>query len=139
MPTHRYVVGLMFTKDGSRVLLIQKNRPVWQSGKLNGPGGKLEPDESFEDAMVREFREETGLDTFKDEWKHVLTWNGPDYELRFYSTQTDAVYDAKTTTDEHVRTYYTESMNQLPLVPNLKWIIPLCSDQSQIFPLTVQE
>lgn len=56
---HRYVLGLLFSEDASRVLLVWKNRPAWQNGKLNGIGGKIEPGETPLQAMDREFVEET--------------------------------------------------------------------------------
>lgn len=63
----RYVVGFMFTTDLSKVLLILKNKPEWQSGKLNGIGGKVEDGETFHAALAREFLEETGARF--DGWK----------------------------------------------------------------------
>lgn len=56
---HRYVVGFLFSEDESRVLLVLKNRPAWQEGKLNGVGGKIEAGETPLQAMEREFKEET--------------------------------------------------------------------------------
>lgn len=66
----RYVVGFMFSEDRSAVALIRKCKPEWQHGKLNGIGGKIEPNEDAVQAMVREFKEETGADTEPGEWKH---------------------------------------------------------------------
>ena len=57
----RYVLGFVFSLDASRVLLIWKNRPEWQKGKLNGIGGKIEEGELPIDAMKREFSEETSF------------------------------------------------------------------------------
>ena len=59
-PKKTYVAGFLFSPDRSRVLLIRKNRPAWQAGKLNGLGGKIEPGETPPQAMRREFREEQG-------------------------------------------------------------------------------
>ena len=55
----RYVLGFYF--DGDRVLLINKTKPEWQRGKLNGLGGTVESGEAPILGMVREFREESGL------------------------------------------------------------------------------
>lgn len=51
---------LVFVIDGPRVLLIRKKRGLG-AGKINGPGGKLEPDETPEQCAVRETAEEVGL------------------------------------------------------------------------------
>jgi hypothetical protein len=60
----RYVLGFVFSEDSSRVLLVWKNRPAWQAGKLNGIGGKIEAGETPLQAMQREFREETLVDGY---------------------------------------------------------------------------
>ncbi len=46
----------------NRVLLILKNKPAWQKGKVNLVGGKIEPGEEPEQAAQRELKEETGLE-----------------------------------------------------------------------------
>lgn len=51
---------LCFVLDGRRVLLIHKKTGLG-AGKINGPGGRIEPGETARDAAVRETREETGL------------------------------------------------------------------------------
>jgi 8-oxo-dGTP diphosphatase len=57
-------------KDG-RVLLIQKKRGLG-AGKVNAPGGKLEPGESPMEAAVRETQEEIGVTPLHLEERGVL-------------------------------------------------------------------
>ena len=48
---------LMFIRDKDRILLIRKKRGIG-AGKINGPGGKLDPGETVLECAVRETQEE---------------------------------------------------------------------------------
>lgn len=52
--------ALCFVVRDGRILLIHKKRGLG-AGKVNGPGGRLEPGESAVDAARRETREEVGV------------------------------------------------------------------------------
>lgn len=58
VPTERAV--LCFVVSGRSILLIHKKTGLG-SGKVNGPGGRIEPGETSHDAAIRETREETGI------------------------------------------------------------------------------
>jgi len=51
---------LLFLRDEEKLLLIHKKRGLG-TGKVNGPGGRLEACETWAQAAIRETREETGL------------------------------------------------------------------------------
>ncbi len=55
--TPNMYANLLFVIEGDRVLLIRKKRGLGQ-GKVNGPGGKLEPGEDALTSAVREIEEE---------------------------------------------------------------------------------
>ena len=57
----KYVVGFLFSPKHDWVVLIEKLRPKWQVGLLNGVGGHIESGELSYKAMVREFHEEAGV------------------------------------------------------------------------------
>ena len=52
---------LMFVCREDEVLLIRKKRGHG-AGKINGPGGKIDPGESPREGAIRETREETGIE-----------------------------------------------------------------------------
>lgn len=56
--THEGVYGVILR--GNSLLLIKKYRGPY-AGKLDLPGGKMEPGETEKEALIREVREETGI------------------------------------------------------------------------------
>lgn len=57
-PTER--ATLCFVVRAGRILLIRKKRGLG-AGKVNGPGGRVEPGESLRDCAIRETQEELGV------------------------------------------------------------------------------
>lgn len=122
-----YVLGFAFHPYHHSVLLITKNRPQWQAGLLNGIGGRVEStDKTLEDAMVREFREETGVVTSRLDWKYLgeHAQAGVFSMSLFYITlDQEAAERASSTTDEIVSWFslaelgrlFIEGVNGLPM------------------------
>ena len=121
-----YVVGFLFSEDMKRVVLIHKNKPAWQVGLLNGVGGKIEQDESPKNAIKREFEEETGL-TISD-WKYYAKVSGDEWCVDFFHATSKDIDSVKSITDEKVEIFNVSDINTLPVIPNLKWLIPMCFD-----------
>lgn len=128
----KYVLGFAFNTARTQVALIEKNRPAWQAGKLNGIGGHVEPNEENIEAMVREFQEETGTPwTWNEDWQHFATMQGLDWVVYcFFTTEVDFTL-LRTMTDEKV---WTIRVDQLPpnTLMNLRWLIPLALDSELI-------
>jgi 8-oxo-dGTP diphosphatase len=121
----RYVLGFLFDPQRIAVLLIRKQRPDWQRGKLNGIGGKIEAGEVPSQTMEREFREETGMAI--SSWRHfgqfrTRTENGLDLVYCWHATASLA--EAKQLTDEPLEKV---SVRRLPgwCVYNVYWLVPM--------------
>jgi 8-oxo-dGTP diphosphatase len=54
-------VGAIITSPGGRLLLIRRGHEP-EAGRWSLPGGRIEPGETDQQALVREVREETGLE-----------------------------------------------------------------------------
>jgi len=137
-----YVVGFMFSADLRFVLLVLKNRPDWQRGKLNGVGGKVEENESPDQAMSREFLEEAAIDT--EDWLRFATL-GDDrgWIIHFYYAKGD-INKAKTVTDESLMMFpLWKVSSDTTLIPNLTWLIPMAlsmqKERCDYFQITEQQ
>lgn len=56
----RDVATLLFVRRHNELLLIRKKRGLG-AGKINAPGGRLEPGETLEEGAIREVQEEVGV------------------------------------------------------------------------------
>ena len=104
---------LLFLIKNNQILLAMKRRG-FGAGRFNGAGGKVEPDESIDQALVRETQEEIGVTpinftkmadiTFDQQYKgqpsimhvHVFTsdnWQGTPTESEEMSPQWFAIND----------------------------------------------
>ena len=128
--TKSYCLGFAFGKSDD-VLLIRKNKPEFQKGKLNGVGGKLEGKETPLEAMIREFAEEADIVTTKDDWELRIFLQGKDWEVAVFCCFID-ISNAKALTDEPLEVIkISDISSRQDLMFNLHWIIPYCLDDDQ--------
>lgn len=69
-------LGYILSPDGGRVLLVHRiaRSTDDQLGKYNGLGGKQERDESVADCMIREIREEAGIEVEEMQLRGTINW-----------------------------------------------------------------
>jgi 8-oxo-dGTP diphosphatase len=144
LPYQAYVNGFCINLTTQQVLCIEKQRPLFQKGKWNGIGGKIEPGENPKHAMAREFHEECGVLTDPTDWQHTLSLEGSDFVVHFYRRFVTDFPLVTQTTDERLGFMYLkdimDSVNQpVPVLANMRWILPFqFFGEGYDMPLTVR-
>jgi 8-oxo-dGTP diphosphatase len=126
-----YVLGFAFLNDDKDVILIEKTKPDWQKGLLNGVGGKLEDyDDSSVHAMVREFREETGIETTIHEWDYFGEMYGDGFHINlFRASLDDARPEALTDEIPYICDVATLNKSRDMCISNIPWLVNMALDQ----------
>ncbi len=115
------VVG--FITDGKRILLINKNRPENQKGLFNGVGGAVQENETPLEAMVREAKEETGLEI--KEWIEIDVFpypNGITLYLYQATISCKEIEQFQSPTDEKVSLFDKDKLPE-NLVHDIAYIV----------------
>ena len=133
-----YVDGAMFSEDFKKIVLVKKNKPTWQFGKLNFVGGKIEEYENCFEAMTREFFEETGLNIHENLWDFKITITSQYWTVYFFRAVGD-VTQVKTMESEEIVVVDVAELPKLNTVDNVKWITPLLLDANIRFPISFIE
>lgn len=117
------------TTNAEEVLLVLKNRPPWQAGRYNLPGGKIEEGETPEEAAIRELKEETGLESFLPNCVAVMgrifgPW-GVVYCVKVPVSPSAPIRPREGETEIFSWMQWHKVRNNKLLIPNLRVIIPL--------------
>jgi len=134
-----YVVGFAFrfseVSNDHDVLLLIKEHPEWQKGRLNGVGGKVEIGKENEiQAMSREFYEEVGVDVPQNYWVHFCTAYGcrAAWKLTCFWTNYWKCSMAKKMEDEEPVWVKVNRIYRLNTINNLRWLIPMAMAKSPV-------
>ncbi len=71
-------LGFVLSPDGTQVLMVHRiaRKDDQHLGKYNGLGGKLENDEDVAEGMIREIREEAGIEVTAMALRGTISWPG---------------------------------------------------------------
>lgn len=108
------ITNMCMIYDGTRVLVQDRNDPQWPG--LTFPGGHVEKGESFTDAVIREVREETGLEISAPRLCGIKDWTNDDgsrYMVLFYKTDK---FDGTLTSSDEGEVYWLE-LSEMKLRP----------------------
>lgn len=114
-------VGAIVRDDAGRFLLVQRAHEP-QAGLWTVPGGKVEPGESLQQAVIREIGEETGIviEVLDEAWVvDIPDGTGAVFEVHDF-VATPLTTDVTAADDAADAGWFTiEQMRELPLTPGL--------------------
>lgn len=126
---YRYVFAFLFDHSLKKVWLIEKQKPKWQKGLLNGIGGKTELGETSIQAIVRELREEAGISINQDSLVEAgliegFDDNGDPYEVVIFTGTT--ALELITQEQEQIGIYHINEISAHPHIENLALVLQAC-------------
>ena len=84
------LTNMCMVYDGNQILVQDRMNPDWPG--ITFPGGHIEPKESFVESVIREVKEETGLDISNVQLCGMKQWTHREGKYRyivfFYKTNT---------------------------------------------------
>jgi 8-oxo-dGTP diphosphatase len=95
------VVAAIIRNDEGKILIALRKDINSKKGKWEFPGGKIEPGETSENALIREIKEELDIDI--KVLKHFISIEHqyPDFFIRLHSYLAELVNDQKIILNEH--------------------------------------
>jgi ADP-ribose pyrophosphatase YjhB (NUDIX family) len=119
-PIVRCVGGIAADRDG-RLLMIKRGRAP-SAGLWSVPGGRVEPGESDEAAVIREMREETGLEVSVGRLVGTVERPGPGgvvYEIHDYAVTAEGGTLEAGDDAAEARWFTAAELRDLPTTPGL--------------------
>lgn len=123
-----YTLAFLFSTTWDGVLLIEKaKKPVQHIGKYNGIGGKVEEGETYSRAIVREIKEESGLDVANVD--SFATIGGADWTCECFKGVAEFNRGLMYAGDEgRVLGIAIDEILKIPTVSNVPWLIFMAID-----------
>lgn len=127
-----HTVSIFLSAPGGEVLFLKRGKNKSEGGKFGTPGGKREKNETSIQTIIRELKEETGIDIAEKDLKpfKLVFVKYPDHDFLFemFESSLSFIPDVKINPQEHSEfTWITldEALNNLPLVKDMNTCISL--------------
>lgn len=128
-----YCLGFVFSTQKDKILLVRKITPISHKGLINGIGGHIEAGEYPIEAMIREAKEEIGLEIPDLGWSRVCGLKLDDSYIHIFQTsaQESELLKLKVLATDEISEIIIKSTNSnhpeymVDMMPNLNWLIPM--------------
>lgn len=81
------VVAAVIKDEDGKILITQRNLQKSQGGLWEFPGGKIEPNETKENAIVREIKEELDIDIQVERYLSEKVFNYPEKDINLIALE----------------------------------------------------
>jgi 8-oxo-dGTP diphosphatase len=131
-------VNALISCDGKILMLKRAENKNVDPGLYSGVGGKVEPHESFHDALIREIEEETGLNKFESIRPYSVTQHpypptDSEWVNIYFIVNIAKQIDIQPTEDGTFHWINPQDAEKLPMVQDLKDYIKILSKNPSAF------
>lgn len=117
------VAGIIKNKD-NKILIAKRNLKKSQGGLWEFPGGKIEPGETNEQAIVREIKEELNMDIKYNSYFDEKIYEYPDKTIRLIALNCSTVNDYYEVLEhEEIKWVNTNELSNYDFAPADKYFV----------------
>lgn len=118
------VVAAVIQNEEGKILIAQRNLKKSQGGLWEFPGGKIEPNETKEEAIIREIKEEMDIDIEAKKFIDQKVFNYPDKDINLIAIECKQIKgDIKLNEHEDIKWVNKNELRNFNFAPADKFII----------------
>ena len=118
------VVAAVIQNEEGKILIAQRNLKKSQGGLWEFPGGKIEPNETKEEAIIREIKEEMDIDIEAKKFIGQKVFNYPDKDINLIAIECKQIKgDIKLNEHEDIKWVNKNELRNFNFAPADKFII----------------
>ena len=118
------VVAAVIQNEEGKILIAQRNLKKSQGGLWEFPGGKIEPNETKEEAIIREIKEEMDIDIETKKFIDQKIFNYPDKDINLIAIECKQIKgDIKLNEHEDFKWVNKNELKNFNFAPADKFII----------------
>ena len=118
------VVAAVIQNEEGKILIAQRNLKKSQGGLWEFPGGKIEPNETREEAIIREIKEEMDIDIETKKFIDQKVFNYPDKDINLIAIECKQIKgDIKLNEHEDIKWVNKNELRNFNFAPADKFIV----------------